>query len=260
MFCAGALVKNSNDSLIVSRFEASVATLTLNRPERHNSLVPALLEDFLAALDEAEKDARVLVIRANGASFSTGGDLRGFLDHVDDIAAYADGLVGLLNDTIIRLYDSALPSIVVVDGQVTGGSLGIVLAADIVLVTERASFTPYYVEVGFAPDGGWATLLPEVIGAKRAGAVQLLNQKISAEQALDWGLATAYAGSNNIDGAVDELANDLLNKRPGSIRSTRSHLRPGRLEARLEQERREFVRQIATNDAIEGIKRFIGVD
>jgi enoyl-CoA hydratase/carnithine racemase len=253
-------VSSSNESLVVSRLEGAVATLTLNRPERHNSLVPELLQDFLAALDEAEKVARVLVIRANGASFSTGGDLRGFLDHADDIAAYADELVGLLNDAIIRLYDSKLPSIVVVDGEVTGGSLGFVLASDIVLITEAASFTPYYVEVGFAPDGGWATLLPEVIGAKRAGGVQLLNQTIGAEQALDWGLATAYAGSNNIDEAADELANDLLNKQPASVSSTRAHLRPENLEARLEQERREFVKQIATDGAIRGIKKFIGAE
>ncbi len=253
-------MSSAGEALVTSSLAGSVATLTLNRPERHNSLVPALLHDFLAALDDAEKDARVIVIRANGSSFSTGGDLRGFLDHEDDIAAYADELVGLLNETIIRLYDSELPSIVVVEGQVTGGSLGLVLASDIVLITEAASFTPYYVEVGFAPDGGWATLLPDVIGAKRAGAVQLLNQTISAEQALDWGLATAYAGSNNIESAVVELADDLSNKQSASIRSTRRHLRPDGLEARLEQERREFVRQIASDDAIRGIRTFIGVE
>jgi enoyl-CoA hydratase/carnithine racemase len=252
-------VNSPSDSLIALRLDGGVATLTLNRPERHNSLVPALLNDFLAALDDAEENAQVLVIRANGESFSTGGDLRGFLDHEDDIAAYANELVGLLNDAIIRLYDSQLPSIVVVEGQVTGGSLGLVLASDIVLITEAASFTPYYVNVGFAPDGGWATLLPDVIGAKRAGAVQLLNQTISAEQALDWGLATAYAGSNKIEAAVVELAEDLLQKQSASIRSTRAHLRPDRLEVRLEQERREFVRQIATENAIRGIKDFIGV-
>ena len=242
--------------------EGPVATLTLNRPERHNSLVPALLQQFLEALETCEQDpdARVLVIRASGSSFSTGGDLGGFLDHADDIAAYADETVGLLNDAIIRLFDCRLPTIVVIDGQVTGGSLGFVLASDIVLVTEAASFTPYYVEVGFAPDGGWGTLLADVIGAKRSSAVQLLNKTITAQQALDWGLATAYVDSDAIDAAVAELAGELQGKRSASIMIARRHLRPDDLEERLASERQAFVKQIATRDAIEGIKKFVGDD
>lgn len=247
---------------VLTGIEGPVATLTLNRPERHNSLVPTLLEELVDAITGCESEAGtgVLVLRAAGPSFSTGGDLRGFREHADEIAQYAGELVGLLNNAIIRLYDCRLPVVTVVDGQVTGGALGLVLAADVVLVTERASFTPYYVEAGFSPDGGWTAVLPDIIGRTRASTVQLLNQTITAEQALDWGLATAYTGHPGLEAAVAELCGQILDKKTGSMLSTRRLLRPRDLESRLEAERERFVERIATEEAISGIDTWLGDD
>ncbi len=237
-----------------------VATVTLNRPERHNSLVPEMLSQLLDALSACARDPNVgaVVLRAAGRSFSTGGDLRGFLEHAGDIRNYSEELLGLLNEVIVEICDCRVPVIVAVDGQVTGGALGLVLAADIVLVTERATFRPYYVDVGFSPDGGWTALLPEIIGRKRASAVQLLNQTVSADQALDWGLATAYADSAELEPALVELCGRLQNKKAGSVHNTRRLMRPADLESRLDEEKRRFVAQIATDEAIEGIRAFLG--
>lgn len=240
--------------------ENGVVTITLDWAERHNSLVPELLSELRDAFRNC--DASVpgpVVLRASGPSFSTGGDLRGFVRHASDIREYADRLVGLLNETVIAIFDCPTPVIVAVDGQVTGGSLGFVLAADIVLVTERASFRPFYTDVGFSPDGGWAVLLPEIIGRKRASAVQLLNQAITVEQALDWGLATAYANSDDLDEAVAELCQQLRGKQAGSIRQTRRLLRPDDLGKRLDDEKQRFLAQIETPEAIAGIRTFLGV-
>ena len=249
-------------SLVLTHIDGPVATVTLNRPERHNSIVPALLTELgdAVAACEAEPGTRILVLRAAGRSFSTGGDLRGFRDHAQDIARYADKLVGLLNDTIVRLYDCRLPVLAAVNGQVTGGALGFVLASDVVLVTERASFTPYYVEAGFSPDGGWTAILPDLIGRTRASTVQLLNQTITAEQALDWGLATAYTESEGLEQAVAELGGQLLGKKAGSMTCTRRLLRPADLESRLERERERFVEQIVTEEAMAGITAWLGDD
>ena len=246
-------------SQVLVSVDNGVATVTLNRPERHNSLVPELLSQLLDALSVCARDPDVgtVVLRAAGRSFSTGGDLRGFLDHADDIRDYSEELVGLLNQVIVAIYDCRAPVIVAVDGQVTGGALGLVLAADVVLVTERATFRPYYVDVGFSPDGGWTALLPDVIGRKRASAVQLLNQTVSADQALDWGLATAYAAREDLDEALAELCGELKTKRAGSVHNTRRLMRPADLESRLDEEKRRFVEQIATDEALEGIRHFL---
>jgi 2-(1,2-epoxy-1,2-dihydrophenyl)acetyl-CoA isomerase len=253
---------SSDRRFVLTEIDGPVATVTINRPERHNSLVPGLLRDLANAIAacEAESGVKVLVLRAAGRSFSTGGDLHGFREHSQDIARYAHELVGLLNDAIIHLYDCRLPVIAVVNGQVTGGALGLVLASDIVLVTDRASFTPYYVETGFSPDGGWTAILPDLIGHTRATTLQLLNQTVTAEQALDWGLATAYTEEPGLDQAVAELSEHLLDKIPGSVHCTRRLMRPADLESRLERERERFVEQIVTGEAMDGVKAWLGDD
>lgn len=248
--------------LVLTDIAGPVATVTLNRPGRHNSLVPELLAELLHAIAACEADSgvRVIVLRATGRSFSTGGDLRGFRQHRDEIARYAHELVGLLNDAVMRLYDCRVPVIAVVNGQVTGGALGLVLASDIVLVTERASFAPYYVEAGFSPDGGWTAILPDVIGRTRASTVQLPNQAITAEQALDWGLATAYADVDGLEQAVAELCEQIVGKKAGSMTCTRRLLQPTDLERRLERERERFVEQIVTREAGAGMAAWLGDD
>ena len=250
--------EESANHVLVS-VDNGVATVTLNRPDRHNSLVPGLLRQFLDALSSCarNRDVGIVVLRAAGRSFSTGGDLRGFLEHADDIRTYSDELVGLLNEAIVAIFDCRVPVIVAVDGQVTGGSLGFVLAADIVLVTERATFQPYYVDVGFSPDGGWTALLPGIIGRKRAFAVQLLNQTVSADQALEWGLATAYAESAELEPALAELCGRFHSKKSGSVHDTRQLLRPADVESRLDEEKRRFVERIVTDEAIEGVRAFL---
>lgn len=252
------MAEESANHVLVS-VDNGVATVTLNRPDRHNSLVPGLLLQFLDALSSCggDPDVGIVVLRAAGRSFSTGGDLRGFLEHADDIRTYSDELVGLLNEAIVAIFDCRAPVIVAVDGQVTGGSLGFVLAADIVLVTERATFRPYYVDVGFSPDGGWTALLPEIVGRKRASAVQLLNQTVSADQALEWGLATAYAESAELEPALVELCGRLRSKKSGSVHDTRRLMRPADLESRLDEEKRRFVERIVTDEAIEGMRAFL---
>ena len=178
--------------LVLSEKVGPVTVLTLNRAGRHNSLVPQLLEEALAALETFGKDpdVRAVVLQANGRSFSTGGDLGRFHTHLDDLASYAGKLVGLLNRVILALVELPMPVVAAVHGIVTGGSLGLVLGCDVVLVAPEASFTPYYSVVGFSPDGGWTAMLPGIIGPQRSAEVLLRNLTISAQQAVNWGLAS----------------------------------------------------------------------
>ena len=152
------------ESLVRQARDGDVAIVTLNRPARHNALVPELLTALLAALDDvAAGDAAALVLASEGRSFSTGGDLSGFLEHRESIGAYAERLVGLLNEVILALHRLPFPTVCAVSGQVCGGSLGLLLACDRVVMQQDAGIAPWYRAVGFSPDGGWAAMLPEVI-------------------------------------------------------------------------------------------------
>jgi enoyl-CoA hydratase/carnithine racemase len=249
-----------SDLVLVSQ-EGAVAVLTLNRPERHNSLVPPLLRELLGALKGIRSDpgTRAVVLQANGRSFSTGGDLGGFREHIKDLESYAYEIVGLLNETILALIRLPVPVVAGVQGTVTGGSLGLAMASDIVLVAEEASFTPYYSVVGFSPDGGWTAMLPDIIGLKRTAEILMRNLTISAQQAVGWGLANRLVPKDLLCQAALSTAIDLGARKQGSLRHTKELLnRGGRaLEERLEAERRRFVEQIGTEEARNGIESFL---
>lgn len=251
----------SADRLIILARSDSVAILTLDRPERHNSLVPALLRELLAALEtlQSKPGVRAVVLQANGPSFSTGGDVRGFYDHMNALETYANTLVGLLNQVILGLVKLPVPVVAAVQGIVTGGSLGLVLASDVVLVTPAASFTPYYGVVGFSPDGGWTALLPAIIGPKRAAEILMHNRTISAKQAVAWGLASRVVTIESIREEALKSAQDIAAKKAASLRHTKHllSLTCGDLAKRLEAERSHFVRQINSEEARAGILAFL---
>lgn len=249
------------NGLVLQETIGPVAVVTLNRPERHNSLVPELLREILAILASVRDDTAVhaVVLQANGRSFSTGGDAKGFVDHADDIETYSREIVGLLNQVILALVDLPVPVVTAVHGIVTGGSLGFILGSDIVLVAPEASFTPYYSVVGPSPDGGWAGLLPLIIGSKRAADVLYLNQTITVEQAVAWGLANRIVPQNVIREEALNIAQAIADKKPGSIRHTRQllHWHRDEIAARLASELDHFVAQMADGEGLAGFRGFM---
>lgn len=247
-------------------FGAGVALIALDRPERHNALVPELLTRLRWRLaDAAAAHARALVLTGAGASFSTGGDIAGFLAHAGDAAAlrtYAGEIVGLLNAAILDLAAFPAPVIARLNGPVTGGAAGLMLAADLVAMSRAAFIQPYYAEVGFAPDGGWTALLPERIGAARALEVQYLNRRIGADEALALGLATEIAETGQaLDGLVAGWCREMADKRFATLAATRALVwdaaRRAELAARLEAERARFIDLVARPETIAGMERFL---
>ncbi len=249
------------NSLVLLKKVEQVSVVTLNRPARHNSLVPAFLKAILTVLEDiaAETAVYAIVLQANGRSFSTGGDAKGFVDHADDITAYSREIVGLLNQVILALMDLPVPVVTAVHGIVTGGSMGFILGSDIVLVTPEASFTPYYSVIGPSPDGGWAGLLPLLIGPRRAAEVLYLNETIDAETAVSWGLANRIVSADGIRQEAFSIAQAIADKKPGSIRRTRRLLYWHRDEiaARLASEREHFVAEMVNGEGLTGFQTFL---
>lgn len=252
-----------SEPMVLRRVDGGIAHLVLNRPQRHNALIPGLLRDLRDALaDCARQPAAALVLTANGPSFSTGGDVAAFHDCPTGQSRrrYAEEVVGLLNGVIEDLLRLPFPSIAGVHGMVTGGSIGLVLGCDLVVAGPRASFTPWYVDVGFSPDGGWTALLPARIGSARALSAQLLNRTIGAREAFDWGLVTHLAEQGRESAVAAELAARIADKKIGSIRRTLALMRPNveAIAVALEAERRQFVEQIQTQEAEAGMAAFLG--
>jgi 2-(1,2-epoxy-1,2-dihydrophenyl)acetyl-CoA isomerase len=250
-----------NAELVLLEGVGPVAVVTLNRPERHNSLVPEMLRgmlDVLAAVG-VDETVRAVVLQANGRSFSTGGDAKGFVENGNDIENYSREVVGLLNEVILALIDLHVPVVTAVHGIVTGGSLGFILGSDIVLMAPEASFTPFYSVVGPSPDGGWAGLLPLLIGPRRAAEVLYLNGTIDAETAVAWGLVNRIVPASQIREEALTIANNIAAKKQGSIRRTKQllHWHRDELAARLDAERSHFVDEMVHGEGLTGFQAFL---
>jgi 2-(1,2-epoxy-1,2-dihydrophenyl)acetyl-CoA isomerase len=248
------------EALVRRESEGAIAIVTLNRPARHNALVPQLLSALLEALDdEVVRNAGVLVLRAAGRSFSTGGDLLGFFRHRDSIAAYAAQLVGLLNEVILAIYRLPVPAVCAVQGQVCGGALGLLLACDRIVMQRDVTVRPWYGVVGFSPDGGWTALLPDIIGARQAAQWLCSDASHDAATCLDLGLAHEVVVADPTAAAL-AWARKVAALHAGSVRAVRSLLQAdaGAVAARLEAERAAFVRQVQTPEALQGIAHYLG--
>lgn len=248
------------EPLVTLEVTETAAIIRLNRPARHNALVPGLLQELLDALnDERCRNTTAVILAAEGQSFSTGGDLLGFWQHRDDIADYSQRLVGLLNQVVLALYTHPVPVACAVQGQVTGGSLGLLLAADRVIMHRQVTITPWYAAVGFSPDGGWTAMLPDVIGREQSGNWLLSNATFAADQCLAIGLAHELVTTDVMSAAL-AWSDNIAGMSAASIGSTRSLLRgdAAEIRRRLDAERAAFVQQVQTPEAIAGIARFLG--
>jgi 2-(1,2-epoxy-1,2-dihydrophenyl)acetyl-CoA isomerase len=253
------------DPLVLLEITDNVARVTLNRPQRHNSLTPELVAHLNDALAEVRKHNLIAVVLAGaGKSFSTGGDVAAF--HAiprGQRRAYARTLVGGLHAAILALVDMPMPVIARVHGPATGGSLGLILAADLTAMSSSAFIAPYYVEVGFAPDGGWTAMLPERIGMARAREIQILNRHISPDAAVAFGLATEAVAAERIDLVIDRWIATLRTKIGSSVLATRELLMPPErrteIATKLERELSRFLDEIESDTADAAMAKFLAV-
>nr|WP_319383977.1 enoyl-CoA hydratase/isomerase family protein [uncultured Roseibium sp.] len=250
---------------VILEEDGGAVWVRLNRPGRHNALVPDLVTELEAALNHAAEVKPVaLVLTGNGASFSTGGDIAGFLSHAgsrEELVGYAEKLVGGLHAVVLKLLSFPAPVLAAVNGPVTGGSTGFVLAADMAAMAEHAFIQPYYTSVGFAPDGGWTALLPERIGTAKALQIQYLNERISAEEAHALGLASCVCPRTKLDSVVEEWLRTLEAGSASTHRATRKNVwddaRLEQVRARLDREKSRFMDLIVQPDTLAGMKAFL---
>ena len=239
-----------------------VAHVVLARPAMQNALVPELLDDLLAALAAvgADSSCRAVLLGAEGPSYSIGGDLRRFRrERAGDIRAYSHRLVGQLNDAILAIVDLPQPVVAAVHGIVTGGSLGLVLAADLVYLAPHAVFKAHYARAGFGPDGGWTALVGRVAGPRRAAAALLLNRTVRADEAVAWGLANEVVPAHELREKAEAAARRIAASPTGTMRAAKRLLWGDRaqLAADLEAERARFVELVGEPEAVAGVDAFL---
>jgi len=177
---------------------AGVSWITLNRPEAHNAITPDQRNRVIHLLEAASADlgVRCVVLTATGKGFCTGADLRARRDpfpRPDDAPERAAGDVSrVIREGAQRLMAAVLdcekPVIAAVNGTAAGIGAHLAFSCDLVVASERASFTEVFVRRGLVPDGGGAYLLPRLIGIQKTKELLFFGDKLSAADAERLGL------------------------------------------------------------------------
>jgi 2-(1,2-epoxy-1,2-dihydrophenyl)acetyl-CoA isomerase len=240
-----------------------VGRLTLNRPERLNSFTVAMHTEVRELLERLarEPQLRVLILRGAGRGFCAGQDL-------NDRAVRADGAAAVdLGESIERYYKPLVlalrglpvPVIAAVNGVAAGAGANIALACDLVIAARSATFIQSFAKLGLVPDCGGTWLLPRLVGDARARGLALLGDRLSAEQAQEWGLIWRCVEDSELGSVVDEVARQLGAAAPRGLARTKQALQ-GAAQRTLEQQldiERDFQRELGySSDFAEGVAAF----
>lgn len=257
--------------LIRTTVEAGVARVTIDRPEAGNSLTAEMRDHLADTFDELSATLGVRAVVLTGAGekhFCTGAGLGGAQKpepaRPDDAPDKALGDVARMirkgwQRLVASILDCEKPVIAAVNGTAAGGGANLVLACDLVVMSEEARLIEVFVKRGIIPDAGGAYLLPRIVGPQRAKELMFLGDDLGAADCQRWGIANRVVPAAELATTVDELATRLAAGPSKAIAMTkwlvnRSHESSRHSAFEEEAYAQELV--TATADMAEGIKAF----
>jgi 2-(1,2-epoxy-1,2-dihydrophenyl)acetyl-CoA isomerase len=240
-----------------------VATLSIQRPQTSNAIDISIIRAMHLALDQLQKGdsgARAVVITGSNDVFCSGLDL-----HSIDLKSQQARqrahfeMRRFMDPLILRLSGFRFPIVAAVNGAAVGGGMSLALASDILVVGENAFFCPSFARLGLVPDAGITFHLARRIGGGRSLSALMLAEKISAKQALDWGLAYAVVPDAEVVARAQEVARRLASGPCavlGQIRSLHTSSFDNSLQEQLRAERSAQEMTLETHDCVEGVRAF----
>ncbi|MBK9033206.1 MAG: enoyl-CoA hydratase/isomerase family protein [Myxococcales bacterium] len=240
--------------LVVS---GAVARVTLNRPDKRNPIGPATCGELVHALTALRDDpaVRAIVLTGAGSAFSAGGDLAAMG------GGGADGVPpASLVDLFTTMHALGKPIIAMVNGHALAGGLGLMVACDLAIAADTATFGTTEIQVGLWPMMITAELVRNV-GRKRTLEMMLTGLRLDAAEALAIGLINRVVPAAELEAETAKLADDLASKSPAAIGlGLRAFYRSADLdhEPALRYLEGELARVLALEDAREGIAAFLG--
>lgn len=240
--------------------DGRIARIEFNRPEALNAINVALAGRLLEICQQLQgrEDIRVIVLSGAGRAFMAGGDLGAFRDAAAP-AAMASAIIEPLHQALLLL--EQMPQIVLgsVQGAVSGAGMSLALGCDMTLAADNARFCLAYSAIAASLDGGGSWHLPRQVGLQRAMRLALLNEPVTAEQALAWGMVAEVVPADQLQERTAALAARLA-AGPGTAQAAikrllRQSTRQS-LAEQLDDEHQAFVDCAGTEDFVEGITAF----
>ncbi len=247
------------DKVLYDVAEQGVATITLNDPDTRNALSPELLAGLIEAFERAREDERVrcvVLASAHERTFSSGASLGGFGADAPLVDKHfgSERFVGLFK----LIGALGKPTICAARGHVLAGALGIALACDLILASERASFGTPEINVGTFPFMIMA-LIYRNVPRKKANELLLLGERWSAQEALAAGIVNRVVADAELDALVADWARKLASKSPVIMRLGKEAMRRQLdmpLDDALDYLRAQLSLALSTEDIVEGVTAF----
>jgi len=181
----------------------AVQTITLSRPEKLNAFTRTLHEELRVALvDARDPDVRAVVITGAGRGFCAGQDL-GEFGEMPDVGA---GLRATYHPNVLAIRALEKPVIAAVNGVCAGAGLSLACACDVRIAADSAFFVPGFVGIGLVPDSGGTYFVHRLLGPARAFEWMTSNRRLSAGDALDWGLLSEVVEADGFSARIAEYA------------------------------------------------------
>lgn len=203
-----------------------IATLSLNRPDKHNALSAQMIAELTqaAAALGADDSVRVVVLRANGPTFCAGGDLMWMKEQIDAGADMRRASALALARMLQALNELPKPLIGAVQGNAFGGGVGMMSVCDVAIGVEGAQFGLTETRLGLIP----ATIGPYVVGrmgAAHARRVFFSSRRFDAAEAVTLGLLAKAVPADALQAAVMAEVEPYLSCAPGAIAAAKAHIR-----------------------------------
>ena len=250
-------------STILFAEDGAVATITLNRPDKLNSFTAQMHGELRDAITRVRDGgaARCLLLTGAGRGFCAGQDLSDRA--MGEGAAPPDlghTLATLYNPLVMGLRALEMPVVCAVNGVAAGAGANLALGCDIVLAARSASFIEAFCRLGLVPDAGGTYLLPRLAGTARAMGLAMLGDKLTAEQAADWGLIWKVVDDAALMDEANALARHLATQPTKGLALIKQaiHASPGNsLEEQLALEATLQRQAGRTADYREGVAAFM---
>ncbi|WP_298088657.1 enoyl-CoA hydratase-related protein [uncultured Corynebacterium sp.] len=260
--------------------DGGLLTITIDRPEGHNSLNRALrlelreaFEAAASASDPATADAagagagdsgggddglvRAVLLKGGKKVFCTGQDLKEHLGEMKDPAAM-DKVDTEYNPMVAALASIPVPVVASVNGAAAGAGWSLALNCDFRVAAETASFKAAFPSIGLATDCGISYLLPKLVGPAKAVELLFADKPVKAAQALELGLVTQVVEGDDADAAAEEFARALANGPTGSYREIKALLADSAaLLAIADRESGAQKRLVTSRDHAEAVDAFL---
>lgn len=210
-------------SLIQSEIKDKIFEITLNRPEKRNAISLAMWRELGAVLHQAarHRDARALVIKGAGPSFSAGIDVNAFLElkeqYGPDWTTKGRLITRETQDVLQLLERLEVPTIALMQGHCLGLGFELALACDFRIAAKKTKIGLPETLLGIVPDVGGSARLTRLIGVGRAKELILTGKTIEAEQAYDWAILHRVCESTDLNSVLETLVNELCAAAPLAV-------------------------------------------